>query len=296
MTTAALTTLVIYAYSSFVSSYGVGPTLVKKFESHCQCQVKLVDAGNGGDMVSRIKLEGRNFAGDVVIGIDENFIPTFKEQLGWKQPFVPFEKAPFAFIYNSTIVKDPPHTLHDLLDPKWKAQIIIEDPRLSTVGLGLLLWIVHEKKTGAKEYLEDLKPQIKVVAPGWDLAYGMFKKNQGLLVFSYWTSPAYHIQEEKTDIFKAAKFIDGHFQQVETMTIAPSTKNLKLAQRFLDFMVSKEAQEEIPKRNFMYPALKDTKLPEAFKKLGEPRVFAPMSEDEIKNQLPGWLKMWREVF
>lgn len=289
-----IATLIIYAYSSFVSSHGVGPALVKKFEARCRCQVKLVSAGDGGGMINRLKMEGEDLKADVVIGIDETWLSKLKE-LGWKEEFHAFDYAPFSFVYNSKVVKNPPENLDDLLKPEWKGQIILQDPRLSTVGLGFLLWVVKEKKDKAWEYLEKLKSQVKIISPNWDLAYGLFKKGKAKLVFSYWTSPAYHIQEEKRSDFEAALFNDGHYVQREYLTLSPYTKNKELALKFVKFIKSKEVQEEFPKRNYMYPVSDEAVLTAAFKKLGKPKLLQPLTDWQLKN-LDDWLKRWREIF
>ena len=299
MSSAVVSTLIVYAYSSFVSSWGVGPVLAKKFEAKCHCEVELVDAGNGGAMVARLKLEKNHLDADVVVGIDQNFLPRIKSELGWTQNFVAYETGPYAFIYNSTIVKNPPKSLDDLLLPEWKSQIIIEDPRLSTVGLGFLIWVIKEKGDGAWDYFKKLKPQLKIISPSWDLAYGMFKKNQAKLVLSYWTSPAYHIQEEHTHDFMAAAFDGGHYVQREYFTIVPkkgSPESKKLANDFANFLLSPEAQEEIPKKNFMYPINPEAKTSPAFEELGRVKTLQPLSERMIQENLDTWLKKWREIF
>ena len=293
--TKTVATLVIYAYTSFTSSWGPGPILVKKFEKTCKCHVDLVNSGDGGALVSRLKLEGETTIADVVVGLDETLLPKMKNDLHWTGDFVPFDHAPYAFIYDSTLVKNPPHSLDDLLEPQWKGQILLEDPRLSSTGLGFLLWVIKEKEDGAWDYLTHLKNQIRTVSPSWDLAYGLFKNGQGSLVFSYWTSPAYHLQEEHTDRYKAAVFKSGHYQQTEYMTVVPQSKNQALAKEFISFMLTPEAQAEIPKKNFMYPANKKTPLPQAFEKLGDAKTLPQLSEKERKD-LDLWLKKWREIF
>ncbi len=295
--TKSIATLIVYAYSSFTSSWGPGPELAKKFEENCKCEVRLVDGGDGGALISRLKLEGKDSQADVVIGIDETLIPRVKKDLGWptQTKFEAYDFGPYAFIYNSEIVKDPPQSLDDLLLPKWKGQILLEDPRLSTAGLGFLLWVVKEKGEGAWDYLKKLKPQIKVVSPSWDLAYGMFKKNQGQLVFSYWSSPAYHIQEENKKQYKGAEFKKGHYMQTEYLVAIPGDKKKDLKTAFIKFMLSPPAQELMPKKNFMYPAIKNTVLTPAFEQLGMPKLLSPLSEKDLQN-LETWLTKWRDIF
>lgn len=285
-------TLIVYAYSSFVSSYGPGPTLVKMFQDKCKCEVKLVDAGDGGSLVSRLDLEGSKTKADVVIGVDETLLPKIKNKIKWSTKFEMFDSGPFAFVYNSEQIKDPPRNLDDLLDLKWKGKILLQDPRLSTVGLGFLLWVVSEKGDGAWEYFKKLKPQIKTVASSWDLAYGIFKKTPGLIVFSYWTSPAYHIQEEKVTKFKAARFEKGHYVQREYLGVSPFTEKKELAAKFVEFVLSNEAQSEFAKKNFMYPAKKTAALPEAFRQLGVVKELPAINPAPLED----WLRKWREIY
>ena len=95
-------------------------------------------------------------------------------------------------------------------------KILIQDPRSSTPGLGLLLWIKTVYGDKAADVWEKLSARIVTVTKGWSEAYGMFMEGQAQMVLSYTTSPAYHIAVEETDKYKAAPFADGHYMQVET--------------------------------------------------------------------------------
>lgn len=287
--------LIVYAYSSFASSWGAGPAIVAKFEARCACKVQMVDAGEGGALIARLKLEKKKPRADVVVGIDENLIPKAKKDLGWNA-FTAFDYGPFAFVYNKKRVERPPQSLDDLLDPQWKGEIIIQDPRLSTPGLGFLLWVVKAKgEEGAWDYFKKLKGQVKVVSPSWDMAYGLFKKKQSKLVLSYWTSPAYHIQEEKNLEYAAASFKEGHYVQTEYLAVNPEAPHKDLAADFAAFMLSDEAQGFIPQKNFMYPVSSTAPLTEAFKKLGTAKHLPPFEEKD-RAKIEGWLKKWREIF
>lgn len=291
-------TLFVYAYSSFTSSFGVGPHIIKNFENKCSCKVVLVNAGDAGSLINRIKIEGKKTKADVVLGVDGAFKYKLQKDLGWQVTPEPFNKSPLAFVYNAEETKNAPTDLDDLLKPDWKNQIIIPDPRLSTAGLGFLLWVIQEKgERGAWDYLKKLKQNIKMISPSWDLAYGMFKKNQTKLVLSYWTSPAYHIQEEGKENIKAAAFNRGQYEQVEYMAINPHTKHKQLAQQFIEEMQSDESQKLLMEKNYMYSYKNNFPLTPAFKKLGNPKVIIKSIEDEkIKNNLDMWLKRWREIF
>src|SRR5690606_32759836 len=128
--------------------------------------------------------------------------------------------------------------------------------------------------------------------PSWDLAYGLFKKGKGHLVLSYWTSPAYHIEHEKIEYYKAARFKEGHYQQQEFAAIVPQTKNKNLARKFIEFLKQKQAQEIIAAKNLLYPVNPDAELPPAYSKIGKPKLLEPLKPNELVN-LPKWLGRWR---
>ncbi|MFH1200509.1 MAG: thiamine ABC transporter substrate-binding protein, partial [Candidatus Micrarchaeota archaeon] len=68
-------------------------------------------------------------------------------------------------------------------------------------------------------------------------------------------------------------------------------KNKDLARQFVEFMLSPDAQKEIPLGNYMYPAVPSTPLPEAFKQTPMPSSAVPGVSDGAK-----WLRLWEEVF
>ena len=68
------------------------------------------------------------------------------------------------------------------------------------------------------------------------------------MVLSYTTSPAYHITyENDADTDKAAKFTNGHYEQIEVAAKLANNENDELADKFLSFIISKDAQDIIPR-------------------------------------------------
>jgi len=309
--------LVVYAYSSFVSQWGMGPDAAREFEKLNNCKVELVNAGDAGSMLSRLKLEGAQTRADLVLGLDETILPKASKVFTWRKlmlpkrlkwsqgigpmndlRFLPFDHGPYAFIYNSEKLSAPPRSLNGLLDGRFKGRVLLEDPRTSSVGLGFLLWTLAAKKEGAWDFLRQIvTTQTRVVSPSWDLAYGMFKKGEGDLVLSYWSSPAYHIQEEKVAQYKAAPFSEGHYEQVEYLAIPSTGRNRELADKFVAFVYSDFFQQLVMKKNFMLPVRSDVALTPAFKELGsKPKLLRRFSQEEIEKSLDVWREKWRTLF
>ena len=62
--------------------------------------------------------------------------------MAWADPvFVPFDYGYFAFVYDKQKVAAPPKSFEELLNGPADWKILIEDPRSSTPGLGLLMWV-----------------------------------------------------------------------------------------------------------------------------------------------------------
>ena len=126
---------------------------------------------------------------------------------------------------------DPPKSFEDLIASK--ASIVIHDPRSSTPGLGLLMWVKDAYGDRAPEIWKGLAPHIVTVAPGWDEAYGLFLDGEVDMALAYTTSPAYHLIAEHDDTKAAAIFDEGHYMQVEVAAMTAASDQPELAREFL---------------------------------------------------------------
>ena len=173
--------LTVYTYDSFVSDWGPGPQVETAFEATCGCDLKFVAAGDGAALLARLRLEGARSDADVVLGLDTNltakaattglFAPhgqtpeAYDMPVAWKDDvFLPYDWGYFAFVHDTTKLADAPTSLKALAASD--VSIVIQDPRSSTPGLGLLLWVKAAYGEGAAQVWADLADNSVTVTPG----------------------------------------------------------------------------------------------------------------------------------
>lgn len=308
---AAKPVLTVYTYDSFSADWGPGPAVKKAFEAQCDCELKYVALEDGVSLLNRVRMEGKNSKADVVLGLDNNLVQaaektglfanssvdtrSLKLPDGWNnQTFIPFDYGYFAFVYDKNKLKNPPKSLKELVESPEKWRVIYEDPRTSTPGLGLLLWMQKVYGDNAADAWQKLAQKTVTVTKGWSEAYGLFLKGEGDLVLSYTTSPAYHIIEEKKENYAAAEFSEGHYLQVEVAAQLASSKQPKLAQQFMQFMVSPAFQQTIPTGNWMYPVIKSD-LPAGYQALQVPAKALQFTPAEVADHRAAWISAWQSA-
>ncbi|WP_284164557.1 thiamine ABC transporter substrate binding subunit [Frigidibacter sp. SD6-1] len=301
--------LTVYTYDSFASEWGPGPAVEKAFEAECGCDLQYVAPGDAGALLSRVLLEGKDTRADVVLGLDTNLTAQAEASglfaahgltgtvldlpVAWDNPvFVPFDWGYFAFVYDKTKLTTPPATFEALAASDLK--IAIQDPRSSSPGLGLLMWVKAAYGDHAGEIWAALADNIVTVTPGWSEAYGLFLSGEADMVLSYTTSPAYHIFAEKDDTKAAAAFDEGHYLQIEVAAKVAGTDQPALADDFLRFMTSPAFQSIIPETNWMYPAVAlEGGLPAEFAGLVTPEKALLLPADEAAKMREAATEEWR---
>jgi thiamine transport system substrate-binding protein len=301
--------LVVYTYDAFAADWGPAPAIKKAFEAECSCEVQFVTADSSIGILRKIQLEGASTRADVALGLDTNLTTIARDTglfaehgadakaltlpIKWNDAtFLPFDYGYFSFVYNSEKVKKAPTSFDELLDMPGDFKIVIQDPRSSTPGLGLLLWVRQIYGDRAPEVWEKLKPRILTITKGWSEAYGLFLKGEAEMALSYTTSPAYHMIAEKDNKFRAAGFDEGHYMQVEVAAVVKASKQQKLARQFMAFMLTPTFQDVIPTTNWMYPAAAGADLPAGFEKLHKPAKSLLMSSADVAKNRKAWVSEW----
>ena len=302
--------LTIYTYDSFVSEWGPGPIIEKIFEDKYNADVDFVAVDSAATLLNKVILEGDTSKADIVLGLDMNLFDLAEQSglftshnikdinnlinlpLKWEtNKFVPYNYGYFSFVYNEANLATPPKSMDELINST-NARIVIQDPRTSTPGLGLLTWIKALYGDKAGDEWKKLNKKIISVTKGWtDAYYNFFMAGEADMVLSYTTSPAAHIMfEERYDIL-ATTFEEGNYITIEFAGILNNSQNKDLANKFLNFMLSEEFQSVIPSTNIMYPVTNIKDLPEAFDKLDVPN-FIQMDPKEINKNKEKWIDEW----
>ena len=302
--------LTIYTYDSFVSEWGPGPIIEKIFEEKFDHDIKFIAVDSAATLLTKIILEGSSTKADIILGLDMNLLEEANQSnlfdnhslenlnnrlvlpINWEsENFVPYNYGYFAFVYNNKQFKNAPKSMKELIN-NTEARIVIQDPRTSTPGLGLLTWMKSIYGDNVSSEWKKLNKKIVSVTKGWtDAYYNIFLAGEADLVLSYSTSPAAHIMFEENYDFSAISFNEGNYLTIEFAGILKSSKNKSIAKNFLNFMLSEDFQSVIPSTNIMYPVTKIKKLPEAYQFLDIPKVLQ-IDPTIIKSNKEIWIQEW----
>lgn len=302
-------------------SFSVSKELIAQFEKESGYTVKFVSPGDAGTVVNQLVLTKDAPLGDVVFGVDNTFagraisegvltpyearaIPVADAvslQADDKNSLTPIDygdvcvNADKAWFAAKGLAI--PATLDDLVKPEYKDLLVVQNPASSSPGLAFLAATVGAKGDGWLNYWAQLKDNGVKVAKGWTEAYSVeFSAGEGKgrypLVVSYSTSPAFTTNDAKTESSTVA-LLGTCFRQVEYAGVIAGAKNEHGAQRFIEFMLSPEVQADIPGQMYMYPAVKQTSLPQdwvAFAPLSDDPIRVPVSQ--ISAERETWIKDW----
>lgn len=301
--------LSVYTYDSFTAEWGPGPRLREAFEAQCNCTLRFVSAEDGVSILNRLRLEGERTEADVVLGLDEALMTEtralghlqphglslegLKPGLDWADPdFVPFDYGYFAFIHDTERTPEPARSLRELLASN--ARVIYQDPRTSTPGQGLLLWMETVYGADVEAAWKALAERTVTVTQGWSEAYQLFLEGESDYVLSYTTSPAYHVVAEGSDRYRAATFSEGHVAQIEVAAMTRHTGEPALAKQFLQFLISPEAQAILPVTNWMLPVIEGVELPAVF---ATAEVKSRLRPDlkRFAEERQTWIRRWRNA-
>ncbi len=311
-------------------SFNVSADVLAAFEQRTGAKVAFLKSGDAGAALNKAILARNAPLADVFFGVDNTFLSRALDA----DIFEPYQSPALATIpadlrldpsnrllpidygyvninYDKAYLQKnnlaPPTRLEELTKPAWKGKLVVENPATSSPGLAFLLATIARFGTSGNytwlDFWKDLRANDLLVADGWEDAYythfsGSSGKGPRPLVVSYATSPAAEVffSEGKLTEPPTGNLLDGSFRQIEFAGVLKGAKNPALARAFLDFMLSKPFQEDIPLQMFVYPVLPDAALPEVFRKFAEvPPQPAGLSPEEIGKNRDRWIEQWTKT-
>lgn len=269
-------TLRVFGYASFTGRWGAGPLLKEQFEKSCKCKVEFIEGSDSGILLQRLKIEGESLGADLVVGLDQFDLAKAIAEQSWRKLnlgempvydsvrpalsnsyFVPYDWGALTFVARKNETTRLPSKLDDLLDPVYAKKIALQDPRTSSPGMQFLYWVIRSKgEEQGFEFMQKMMNQVHSYSPTWSTAYGLFTNKQASLVYSYVTSPLYHLLEDKDKNYVALPFAEPSPVQFEFVGIPEFCRHCDLAEQFVNLMLSPEGQKIIMEKNYMFPVMK----------------------------------------
>lgn len=312
-------------------SFDITAELLEKFESENNVKVNIIKAGDTGSALNRLiltKTAGAQEA-DVFYGIDNTFLSRALENdlfeaydapalakidAGFKldpaNGALPVDYGDVCINYDKAWFAENaialPNSLEALTDPAYKNLLIVENPSTSSPGLAFMLaTIAHFGEDGWLNYWKELKNNTVVISSDWETAYyshfsGSSGKGPQPMVVSYSSSPAaeFIYAELELEESPTASIVadDACWRQIEFAGIVKGTQQRDLAEKFIDFLLSQDFQEDLPMQMFVFPVLSEAVLPDDFVKNSQiPENPATLNPADIAQNREKWIEQWLEL-
>jgi thiamine transport system substrate-binding protein len=310
-------------------SFAISEDVIAQFESQNNVKVNFLLSGDAGSVLNRAILSKEAPVADVLYGVDNTFLSRalaediyesyespllaqIPDELKLDSQFralpvdygdvcINYDKA--YFTQNALAV---PQSLDELTQPEYASLLVVENPATSSPGLAFMLATIAEYGgDGYLDYWQRLKDNGLVVVNDWETAYytnfsGSSGKGAQPMAVSYGTSPAAEVIFAEQELAQAptASLVGENmcFRQIEFVGILKGTRQRNLAEKFVDFMLDKTFQEDIPMNMFVFPANQEAQLPSEFTDyIQVPEHPAALALDEIEANRDSWIEEWRQL-
>ncbi|MFJ4516276.1 thiamine ABC transporter substrate binding subunit [Streptomyces sp. NPDC088816] len=313
-------------------SWAASKSVIADFEKSSGYKVRVLEDGDAGRAVNKAILTKDNPQGDVFFGVDNTLLSRALDN-GLFQPYepkgadlvlpqyrvdeakhrvTPIDSGDICVNYDKKYFADhklaPPASFDDLIKPQYRNLLVTENAATSSPGLGFLLGTAAKYgDKGWQDYWKKLKANGVKVVDGWEQAYnqefsgsagGRKAKGDRPLVVSYASSPPaeviYADPRPKTAPTGVAQ--GTCFRQVEYAGLLSNAGNTEGGKAFLDFLLSKKFQEDMPLNMFVYPVREAAQVPPEFTEYG-PQAKNPetMAPDRIAANRDQWVKSWTSL-
>ena len=310
-------------------SFAISEVVVQVFEQANNVKVTFLASGDTGAALNKAILTKDAPLADVFYGVDNTFLSRALEA----DIFEPYQSPALTDIIPDLLL-DPtyrltpvdfgdvcinydkayfdennlqvPFTLEGLLRTEYNSLLVVENPATSSPGLVFLLaTVAHFGDPGYLDFWAVLRENGLVVVNDWETAYYTnFSASSGQgpqsMVVSYGSSPPAEVifAESPLDDAPTASIVgpDTCFRQIEFVGILKGTRQRALAEKFVDFMLSRQFQEDMPLQMFVFPVNPDASLPDEFVQYAQiPNQPAQLAPADIAANREQWIQAWTDV-
>jgi thiamine transport system substrate-binding protein len=307
-------------------SFSMSEELLEEFQEENSVEVRLLKSGDTGTTVNKAVLAKDKPLADVLYGVDNTFLSRALEndifdpyaspwlsaiddgfELDPQHNVLPVDFGDVCLNFDLAYFEDKslplPGSLSDLLDPLYKNLLVVENPATSSPGLAFLLATVGTfGDPGYLDFWRGLVENGLLVVNDWEVAYYQeFSRSGGTrpIVVSYGSSPPFEVIYAESPISEpptSALVTDGAcFRQIEFAGILKGTPKKALAEKWVDFMLSPDFQEDIPLQMFVFPVNEQAKLDPVFEEYLEiPDAPAMVSYEDIDENREKWIAEWTQ--
>lgn len=294
------------------------------FKDRTGYEVRVRSTGDAGQALNEAILTSGRPQGDVFFGVDNAFLSraTASDAFLRHQPpaaaslpgdlridptgtFTPIDTGDVCVNADSVWFSEHdiaiPATFDDLVDPRYRGLLVVEDPAKSSPGLVFLSGTRAVYGKGADDWWRRARANDVAVAPSWDDAWGTRYTVSGgdrPLVVSYASSPPAEVVYADPPIERPRSVVvtGTCVRQIELAGVLRGARHPDVARRLVEFMLSPAWQEELPLTNFVRPVVASTPLPKVFTDFA-PEVRNPIvvPVPEVARDRDRWLTSWRDV-
>ena len=305
-------------------SFNVSKSVLRGFTRRTGIKVKVLRAGDAGQALNQTILTKDDPIGDVLYGIDNTFLSRgldagiFDPYLAKdrdkvvsasvmdpQQRVTPIDRADVCVNDDKKWFREHdvprPKSFDDLAASEYRGLLVAENPATSSTGLSFLLaTIANFGENDWKQYWTQLRANDVKVVDGWEQAwfdnFTAAGDGERPLVVSYASSPPATVNKKGTAA-QAGTLLDTCFRQTEFAGVLKGTEHRRAARRFIDFMLSRAFQADMPEQMFVFPVREGVELPESFAKFADlaDDSGATVAPDDIEQNRERWIREWTEI-
>ena len=308
-------------------SFAVSDDVLAAFTKATGIKVRLLKGGDAGTVVNQAVLTKDDPQGDVLFGVDSTFLgraldadlfsPYEPDELDQvdaqfvvddEHRVTPIDYGDVCLNYDKAYFEEhnvaPPDSLDDLTTDAYRDLLVVQNPATSSPGLAFLLATIDATGDEWPAYWEALRANGVKVVDDWEAAYygefsgGTSSEGDRPIVVSYASSPPAEVffSEKPIDESPVGVVESSCYRQVEFAGVLRGTEHEDEARAFIDFMLSRQFQEDVPLNMFVFPVVRGAELPEVFTRHAVvPAKPLELDPDDVARNRDDWIKTWTDT-